>query len=119
MYSIYIYILYIAQPTECINNLSLKWEFVKQKMKNKIKKVWEIRVAIHQTKLSLKDFTEEFMNNYRDYERIVMNRKGAKTRPLNFYYVIDCYEYTKTKNFIRQMEKFKEAALMVEGRKDL
>ena len=48
-------------------------------MKNKIKKVWEIRVAIHQTKLSLKDFTEEFMNNYRDYERIVMNRKGAET----------------------------------------
>ena len=88
-------------------------------MKNKIKKVWEIRVAIHQTKLSLKDFTEEFMNNYRDYERIVMNRKGAETRPLNFYYVIDCYEYTMTKNFIRKKEKFKESALMVEGRKDL
>jgi len=88
-------------------------------MKNKIKKVWEIRIAIHQTKLSLKDFTEKFMNNYRDYERIAMRRKGSKTRPLNFYRVIDCYEYTMTENFIRQKEKFKESASMVVGRKEL
>ena len=73
-----------------------------------IKSVWEIRRSLYQTELSLKDFMVKWLKNQRESDKIRLWRKAARiTRPIEFYGVMDCYQYVTTNNPVIIKSKYK------------